>query len=82
MKPTPHSTGLSPPPEALCHQPAASTIRPPGAAWISDVLIEETQRVWSRAYGRPISVDEAIEIISNIKRLAEVLFQDRRSQQP
>ncbi len=44
--------------------------RPP--AWMSDELIAETRRVWSVAYRRVISTDEAVEILSNVRRLAEV----------
>jgi hypothetical protein len=41
--------------------------------WLSDERIAECRRVWSRAYGRVISQDEAIEILRNVRRLAEVL---------
>ena len=34
----------------------------------------EARRVWSKAYGRVISDDEAIEILTNVRRLAEILF--------
>jgi hypothetical protein len=40
---------------------------------LSDDRIAETRRVWSMAYGRVISVDEAVEILTNVRRLAEVL---------
>ena len=42
--------------------------------WISEELLTETQRVWSEAYGREIAADEAIEILVNVRRLAEVLL--------
>jgi hypothetical protein len=32
------------------------------------------RRVWSKAYGRVISDDEAIEILTNVRRLAEILL--------
>lgn len=40
--------------------------------WLSDGQIAEARRVWSKAYGRVITVDEAIEILRNVRRLAEV----------
>jgi hypothetical protein len=42
--------------------------------WISEVLFTETRRVWSRAYGREISDSEVIEILVNVRRLAETLL--------
>lgn len=55
-------------------KPAASS-RPLDIAWITDELIAEHRRVWSRMYGRDISESEAIEIIMNIKRLAEIVLE-------
>jgi len=46
--------------------------RPESLAWSSDELIAETQRVWSPHYGRELSADEAVEILRNVKRFAEV----------
>jgi hypothetical protein len=43
--------------------------------WLSDERIAEAHRVWSKAYGRVISRDEAVEILTNVRRLAEVLLQ-------
>ena len=40
-------------------------------AWITDDLLAETRRVWSLAYGRVIAEEEAIEILTNVRRLAE-----------
>ena len=34
----------------------------------------EARRVWSKAYGRVISDDAAIEILTNVRRLAEILL--------
>jgi hypothetical protein len=51
--------------------PADLRARPP--EWMSDELIADTRRVWSSAYGRVISADEAVEILRNVRRLAEVL---------
>ncbi len=42
--------------------------------WVSEVLFKETRRVWSRAYGREISDSELIEILVNVRRLAETLL--------
>jgi len=53
------------------------TERPLSMAWITDELLAETRRVWSEAYGRVISVDEATEILMNVKRFAEVLLAAR-----
>jgi hypothetical protein len=48
-------------------------------SWISDELVEETRIVWARAYGRDVSDDEAMEILMNVKRLAEALLRIQRS---
>ncbi len=42
--------------------------------WISEGLLRETQRVWSKEYGRPLSEAEAVDILVNVKNLAEVLL--------
>jgi hypothetical protein len=42
---------------------------------MSDELIADTRRVWSSAYGRVISADEAVEILRNVRRYAEVFTQ-------
>lgn len=49
-------------------------MRPVSTEWLSDERIAEARRVWSKAYGRVISEDEAVEIVMNVRRLAEVLF--------
>jgi hypothetical protein len=41
--------------------------------WISEELLIETRKLWSKAYRRVISNEEAIEILMNVKRVAEVL---------
>jgi hypothetical protein len=53
--------------------PRAAPGRPLSLAWITDDLLTYTREVWSKAYGRPISEDEAIEILLNVKRLAEAM---------
>ena len=52
--------------------------RPVSMAWISDKLLAKTIDVWSVNYDRPISEDEAVEILMNVKRLAEVLLEARK----
>lgn len=42
--------------------------------WIAQELFDETRRVWSKAYGRVITDDEVIEILVNVRRLAEALL--------
>ena len=58
--------------------PGAALERPPRPAWISDALLAETVEVWSQAYGRPLDQDEAVEILVNVKRLAEALLDAKR----
>ncbi len=55
-------------------EPGPDAERPLSTQWLSDERIAEARRVWSNAYGRVISVDEAIEILTNVRRLAEVLL--------
>jgi hypothetical protein len=71
------SAGLSP---ATGHHgpgPDLAAARPLSMQWISDELIAETRRVWSPVYGRVLSEDEAVEILVNVKRFAEVLLRAR-----
>jgi len=49
-------------------------VRPLSMQWLTDERIAEARRVWSMAYGRVISQDEAVEILANVRRLAEVLL--------
>ena len=53
-------------------EPDPADVRPLSMQWLSDERVAEARRVWSRAYGRVISVDEAVEILTNVRRLAEV----------
>ena len=55
-------------------EPGPADVRPLSMQWLSDERIAEARRVWSKAYGRVISEDEAIEILTNVRRLAEVLL--------
>ena len=54
-------------------EPGSVDVRPLSTQWLSDERIAEARRVWSTAYGRVISEEEAIEILMNVRRLAEVL---------
>jgi hypothetical protein len=45
---------------------------------MSDELIADTRRIWSAAYGRVISAEEAVEILNNVRRLADVLVRAER----
>ncbi len=47
--------------------------KPLSCDWITDDLLRNTQEAWSEAYGRPISRDEAVEMLLNVKRLGEAL---------
>jgi hypothetical protein len=64
------------PPQTGHHgpEPGRVAVRPLSTQWLSDERIAETRRVWSKAYGRVISEDEAVEILMNVRRLAEVLL--------
>jgi len=55
-----------------------STSAPYSAKWISEDLLTETREVWSKAYGRVLSNEEAIEILMNVKRMAEILIEMQR----
>jgi len=73
----PESTGfLGPDEEAVAGR--ETTARPLSMAWISDELLAETVEVWSEAYGCPVSEEEAVEILMNVKRLGEVMVNAMR----
>jgi hypothetical protein len=55
-------------------EPGPVTVRPLSTQWLSDERIAEARRVWSKAYGRVISNDETVEILMNVRRLAEILL--------
>ncbi len=78
MAKRPESTGLTSPHEEHGELTQPASIRPLAQAWITDELIAENQRVWSRAYGRSISEQEAVEIIMNLHRFAEALLRAKR----
>lgn len=41
---------------------------------ITEELIDETRRVWSKAAGRPITYEEALEILFNVRNFAYALI--------
>jgi hypothetical protein len=73
-------------PETLIRQPDGAgwpadeegTLRPLSLTWMTDELIDRTRAVWSQAYGRDISDVEAVEILSNVRRLAEATIRLQR----
>ena len=60
--------------------PEAAPGRPLSLAWITDELLAHTREVWSKAYGRPISEDEATDMLVNVKRMAETLLNITRAE--
>ena len=52
--------------------------RPLSLAWIDDELLAETIAVWSEALDRPVPEEEAIEMLLNVKQMAEVLLKAGR----
>lgn len=69
--------GLSSPPEVSDH----TATRPMTQAWITEELIAETRRVWSPIYGRTISDEEAVEMLTNVKQFVEILLRAKRREQ-
>jgi len=53
-------------------------LRPPEQGWITDDLIEDTRRVWSKQYGCLIAAEEAVEILVNVKKVAEAFMKAMR----
>ncbi len=73
----PSSPQLAGFPSATGHngpEPDPADLRSLSIEGLSDGRIAEARRVWSKAYGRVISVEEAVEILMNVRRLAEVLL--------
>ena len=52
--------------------------RGPSPAWVSEELLASTRRVWARALGRSVGAEEALEILTNVKFLAEALRRAKR----
>jgi hypothetical protein len=71
---SPHLAGFRAPTGHHGPEPGSVAARPLSTQWLSEERIAEARRVWSKAYGRVISEEEAIEILRNVRRLAEVLL--------
>jgi hypothetical protein len=71
---SPQLAGFPPPTGHHGPEPGLVAVRPLSMQWLSDERIAEARRVWSKAYGRVISDEEAVEILMNVRRLAEVLL--------
>lgn len=71
-------TGFPPDKSPHVSLPRGEAERPLSMAWISDELLAKTQRVWSKAYGRPVGVEEAVEILTNVKHLAQALMKAKQ----
>lgn len=67
-------TGFSSPDEPGLGVPVPVR-RPLSLAWVSDELLAETKQLWSARYEREISAEEAVEILQNVKRFAEMLLE-------
>ena len=66
---------------AGCVSDEEQTLRPLSLAWMTEELIDRTRAVWGQAYGRDISEAEAVEILSNVRRFAEVVIRLQRERQ-
>ena len=64
--------------ETPCDSSSAVSVRT-FHPWITDELFAETRRVWSKAYGRTITDEEVVEILVNVRRLAEALLHASQS---
>ena len=80
MPDSPQFAGFEP--ESRHHGPEPETValRPVAQEWMSDELIADTRRVWSKAYGRVISVEEAVEILNNVRRFADAVVRAQRKE--
>lgn len=52
-----------------------SVVLPESQKWITRRLIESTKRVWSKRYGRPITTEEAVEMLVNVRNFAAALLE-------
>jgi len=70
--------GLSSPGElSVTNRLGPAGDRPISTAWVSDRLLAHTIDIWSRAYDRPVTTQEAMEILMNVKRFGELLIRAR-----
>ena len=74
----PESTGFLAPVEQPEGDRGAASRAPLSGAWMTDARVEQTRRVWSKAYGRVVTAEEAVEILMNVRRLATVLVEASR----
>ena len=77
MTDPPHIAGL--PGET---EPSVSPVsrRPLSMDWITDELLQTTLAVWSQVYEQPLTTDDAVEILMNVKRFSEALLQTGKEQ--
>ncbi len=48
--------------------------QPLSLRWVTEDLIAYTQRVWAKELGREVSREEAIEMLVNVKLMAEAFY--------
>lgn len=46
-------------------------------SWMTPELIESTQRVWQPYYEKPLTTDDAVEILRNVSQLMRALAPSR-----
>ena len=54
--------------------------RPLSMDWITDDLLRATLAAWSARYEQPLTSDDAVEILMNVKRFSEALLASRKDQ--
>lgn len=66
-------------------EPTAVRVPSGAPSWITPELIAHTLRVWQPYYQKPLTPEEALEMILGVSRLSDVLASDqeqRASQSP
>ncbi len=56
------------------HGAGGAPERPLSLAWITDDLVTYTREVWTGQLGREVSEEEAVEMLVNVKRVAEAML--------
>ena len=79
---SPPMVGFSPPIGHSGAEPEPGGDRPLSQQWLTGERIAKARDVWSKAYGRVISPEEAIEILTNVRQLAEVLIRAEEEKEP
>jgi hypothetical protein len=69
----PELTGQSLNPEQQCH--AETGPQPLSLKWVTEDLVAYTQAVWIRQLKREVSREEAIEMLANVKLMAEAFHE-------